>query len=75
MVVEVRLMVGVSVDEFQSVVVVVIEVEAPVGVGGKNWTASRGRQMSVGHLVEHYWRCLRAFGPRKDGRLNDRGYD
>jgi hypothetical protein len=74
MVVEVRLMVGVSVDEFQSVVVVRVEVEAPGGVGGKNWTASRGH-LSVGHLVEHWWRCLRPFGPRKDGRLNDRGYD
>jgi hypothetical protein len=72
-VVEVRLMVGVGVDEFQFVVVLSVEVQASVGVGGKNWMARRGQMVSVGHLVEHCWRCLRAFGPRKDGRLNDRG--
>lgn len=51
--VEVLVVVCMRKHELQSVVrvVVVCNVEASLGVCGKNWTASRG-QMSVGHDSE-----------------------
>ena len=55
--------------ELQSVVGVVVCVEASLDVCGKNWTASRGQMSVVGHDSEESLSrclsdCLRPFGPR-----------